>query len=237
MSGSWDTTIRLWDPTTGHLQKTLAGHSGWVTAVAFSPEGNHIVSGSNDKTIKLWDAVTGDFQNTLAWCSNAIAALAVSPDGKYIASRVFHDKVIRIWDLARCIKTSRLLGATLGHVLNSLLSKKIISLASEKTKDLDRVDTLKFSADGRSLTTNDGLIKLESFFENRESIALNPVEDLWVGNQWIHYGASPVLRLPFDFMPNCFDVQGDHIAIGFKNGLVLSFGIDREHLERVFRNQ
>ena len=35
-SGSDDKTIKLWDATTDDLQKTLAGHSGWVCAIAFS---------------------------------------------------------------------------------------------------------------------------------------------------------------------------------------------------------
>jgi WD40 repeat protein len=53
-------TIKLWGATTGDLQKTLAGHSHWVNAVAFSSNGKGIASGSSDKTIKLWDTTTGD---------------------------------------------------------------------------------------------------------------------------------------------------------------------------------
>ncbi|KAL2192251.1 hypothetical protein P885DRAFT_48132 [Corynascus similis CBS 632.67] len=39
-SGSDDKTIRLWDTATGTHQQTLEGHSDWVRAVAFSPDGN-----------------------------------------------------------------------------------------------------------------------------------------------------------------------------------------------------
>ena len=33
-----------------------SAHSSFVRSVAFSPDGNTIVSGSSDKTIKVWDA-------------------------------------------------------------------------------------------------------------------------------------------------------------------------------------
>ena len=38
---------------------TLAGHSGIVFAVAFSPDGTRIVSGSGDNLAKIWDVAAG----------------------------------------------------------------------------------------------------------------------------------------------------------------------------------
>jgi WD40 repeat protein len=41
------------------LQETaaLAGHTGPVNAVAFSPGGTILATGSSDETIRLWDMV------------------------------------------------------------------------------------------------------------------------------------------------------------------------------------
>src|SRR2546430_11506268 len=41
------------------LQK-LEGHSGWVSAVAFSHNGQLLASASYDQTIRLWNPVTGE---------------------------------------------------------------------------------------------------------------------------------------------------------------------------------
>jgi WD40 repeat protein len=59
ISGSYDTTIRIWDAKTGAaVAKPLKGHNEWMSSVAYSPDGQYIVSGSYDKTIRIWDAGT-----------------------------------------------------------------------------------------------------------------------------------------------------------------------------------
>ncbi len=53
-SASWDKTIRLWEINTGKQICTLSDHSNYVRSVAFSPDGQTLVSGSDDDTIKIW---------------------------------------------------------------------------------------------------------------------------------------------------------------------------------------
>jgi len=60
VSGSFDTTIKLWDIQTGGVVKTFFGHTNYVLSVSISPDCTRIASGSSDYTIRLWDVQTGE---------------------------------------------------------------------------------------------------------------------------------------------------------------------------------
>jgi WD40 repeat protein len=225
-SSSDDKTIKLWDAITGNCQKTMAGHSSQVTAVTFSPDGKQIASGSDDGTTKLWDATTGDCQKTLAGHSSQVTAVAFSPDGKQIASGS-SDKTIKLWDIAKSPKASNYLGLIFGSRL------KLRS--SQEVKTSERIHTIKFSGDCRYLTTNIGPIKLVAPADGRKT-AFDSVRDIYVINQWICYGDMPLIRIPSEFIPSCDDAQGDQLTVGFSNGRVLSFNIDRSSLQSMMGN-
>ena len=51
--------MRVWDASTGAALQLLNGHTHYVSSVAFSHDGIHIVSGSYDSSVRVWDASTG----------------------------------------------------------------------------------------------------------------------------------------------------------------------------------
>ena len=74
----------------------LGGHSSWVTAVAWSPDGHHILTASRDGAARIWDATTGDNTLTLTH-TDYVTWVAWSPDGHHILTGSSHGTA-RIWD-------------------------------------------------------------------------------------------------------------------------------------------
>ena len=71
--------------------------SGPVYALAFSPDGDRLVTAGADQLVKVWDAGTLQPIGTLRGHEDPATAVAFSPDGSRIATGS-SDRTIRIWD-------------------------------------------------------------------------------------------------------------------------------------------
>ena len=79
LSGSGDGSARLWDVESGRLINGFSGHLGSVNAVAFSLNGERIITGSEDTATRVFDATTGEL--ILSRYSNRKSWLAISAAG------------------------------------------------------------------------------------------------------------------------------------------------------------
>jgi WD40 repeat protein len=84
-AGGHDRTLYVWSAATGELVQKMRGHLDDINSVAFSPDGDRLVSASADGTIKIWSTETGDLRSTFAARANR-DWLSITPEGFFGAS-------------------------------------------------------------------------------------------------------------------------------------------------------
>jgi Tol biopolymer transport system component len=161
-SGRWDRTeeqymngeVKLWNPETGKLKDTWKGHTSEITALAFSPDAQTLVTGSTFWTepgwetrrgeMKCWATATGKVLSTVEVHHNSVQTLAFHPSGKLLASgSAFFPK-----EKASNGKAVR------GEVV--LLDTVKLKVLRTLTDYSNSVESVQFSPDGKTLATTDG---------------------------------------------------------------------------------
>ncbi len=165
-----DSTLRYWDARPGTGSGLWTGHTEFVYAVAYHPDGRHVVSGSWDGTARVWDSRGQEVRRFDQPHKERVCGVAVNPTGKWVATVSWGDNV-HLWDFATGQKlhtwerethywktgrvafhpTADLLAACGGRpvvsVLNPATRKEVVALDTAA----DAVRDVTFSPDGKWL--------------------------------------------------------------------------------------
>jgi WD40 repeat protein len=99
--------LRLWDAATGRELRRLTGHSKFVLAAAFDPDGRRLASASGNPLsvppgageVNVWDLGREGPPLTFRPPVGMVAALAFSPDGRHLAL-AGTDRLVQVCDAA-----------------------------------------------------------------------------------------------------------------------------------------
>jgi WD40 repeat protein len=133
--------VIIWDTETRKKVKTLSGHTGSVSSLAFSPDGQRLASGSWDMTVKTWDAPTWSEHQTIWGHSHFVTSVAFNKDGTKITSAA-EDGMVKVWDAA----TGESLRTYRGHTRSVQGVKFLISAGAP---DVERLVSVSEDLTGR----------------------------------------------------------------------------------------
>ncbi|KAK5989867.1 putative E3 ubiquitin ligase complex SCF subunit scon-2 [Cladobotryum mycophilum] len=141
-SGSYDTTIKIWNIETGEVIRTLRGHTSTIRTLQF--DDSKLISGSFDKTIKIWNWQTGECLSTLQCHTEGV--LSVHFDGCTLASGSI-DRTVKIFSFDTK-QTFSLRGHTdwVNHVRMDSASRTVFSASDDlsvKLWDMDSKQCIK----------------------------------------------------------------------------------------------
>jgi WD40 repeat protein/serine/threonine protein kinase len=103
--GQKDRMVRQWDPTTGAVVGRAFQHPQFVSSVAWSTDGRHVLLGDLSHKAQLWDLETGKPTGQEREFQSMVLGVAMSPDGK-MAAAAGDDGTVSAWSLSNDDLTS-----------------------------------------------------------------------------------------------------------------------------------
>jgi eukaryotic-like serine/threonine-protein kinase len=95
VTGSDDTTARIWDAQSGSLVHELMG-PGQVVSASFSPDGSRVLTANTHDSVNVWDTLSGAEVLSLKGRVWMPRSASFSPDGSRIVTGDLH-KTAKVW--------------------------------------------------------------------------------------------------------------------------------------------
>ena len=163
-----DYTMTSWDVNTGELKTTFEGHTRTITSMAFSSDGETLVTSSSDRSVRIWDVATGENRHTFKKHYDGVARVIFYPNSNIIAGVGYNSNRVYEWNIA----TGSFLGeATIPLYYNCTFSPdgSLIAISRidnlslwdfeskeklfELTSHTYDISTIAFSPDGQTLVS------------------------------------------------------------------------------------
>ena len=134
--------VRLWDVETGNCLYELTGHTGPVTALAWTVDQQWIASGAFDQTVRVWDVRSGNCLLVLEGHRPYVRSITFGQSREQLLSGA-GDGVVRLWALPDAKLLQVFEGHTDGvyHAIFDASHSRVLSGGRDRTIRLWDVST------------------------------------------------------------------------------------------------
>jgi len=183
---------------------TFRGDKVGFTGVAFSPDGQRLVTGGVETTAKVWDLTSGRELFTLTGGSGGTFAVAYSPDGRQFLTG--GDYGASLWDA----ETGRLVRTLPPRLGADWLESGPLRRRSEWHGQ--RVEVVAFSPDGKRVLTgaNDGKVIVWDAASGESLLSLGRNGDSWVHAAAFSPDGLTIAIAAYDGKITLWNAQGGH---------------------------
>ena len=123
--GSAEAQEKVPPPAAPRKAGVVFAHTGSVLALAFTPDGEYLVSSSRDQLAKVWKLADCSVVARLEDHDGAVNDISISPNGKHLAT-ASQDKTVRFWSLPD--------GELIGTLSGPASGINSVSFSSDSTK-------------------------------------------------------------------------------------------------------
>ncbi|XP_074263765.1 autophagy-related protein 16-like isoform X1 [Silene latifolia] len=109
ITGGQDSSIKIWDSSTGSLNQTLQGCLGSILDLTVTNDNKSIIAATSSNNLYVWDIATARIRHTLTGHSNKVCAVDVSKVSNRHVISAAYDRTIKAWDLNKGYCTNTIL--------------------------------------------------------------------------------------------------------------------------------
>jgi len=241
--------IKVFNLPSGTLAHNVVAHSGYVTTVAYSPNGNYIVTGGSDDKVKIWSN-TGTLLFTCSGHTADVTNVRVTPDNQYVISSS-QDKKIIVWKISDGTQVRVITGHTrsVNGIDLSPDGSKIVSASSDSTckiwdfntgneiltfavKDSGQVNTVAWSPNGDKIVTGNLKSDLVVWKVNTSSSIQNSIKNAEFDFTLFPNPSSDIIQLSLpqfildNYQVQVTDLQGKVVFNAQNNAVIPVHNLD-----------
>ncbi|KMS97252.1 hypothetical protein BVRB_7g177000 isoform A [Beta vulgaris subsp. vulgaris] len=230
VTGGQDHSIKMWDTSTGSLNRTLYGCLGSVLDLTITHDNKTIIAASSSNNLYVWDVNSGRIRHTLTGHTDKVCAVDVSKVSNRQVVSAAYDRTIKAWDLQRGYCTNTIIfpsncnaicfgmdGRTIcsGHVDGNLRLWDIQTgkLLSEVAAHSLAVTSISLSRNGNTILTS-GRDNVHNLFDMRTLEVYGTLRAS--GN-----------RVASNWSRSCISADDSYVAAGSADGSVHIWSIQK----------
>jgi len=225
--------LLLHDQVTGVPIQQLEGHHNTIRDLAYSPDGQTLVSASEDARIIAWEGSSGRRLRTFSGHNAGVLSIAIDSSGSLLASGS-KDHTVKVWDL----RSTLLKFTGYGHTepVNTVaFHPRKMWLASGSDDGTCKIWEADTGKPLHTLNAHGGGVKTISFSPDGKLLATGGADQII--RVWETSGFTQIMELKgtsATITALAFDATGERLASGSANKIVRVWNVNGGRLRATF---